>query len=101
MLTESWPPTEADREEAQGRDAAFRLRLWTWVVRKHGRAALLAKRPVGYVVMCLRCRRLVTMPRRLGPAEHQRMRLHLNLHGRFFTPSEEDLLRHFAVSRRR
>jgi len=91
---------------AERRDAMFRLRLWTWVVRKQGRSALPAKprrRAFRFVVLCRRCGRLVMLPRRLGAPEYERMRLHLTLHPTcyFDTTTTDALLRHFDVKPRR
>ena len=95
-------PSKGERDEAQRRDAVFRLRLWSWFVQKHGRSALPWAKPRGrpfrFVVLCRRCRRLVMMPRRLGPAEHERLRLHLTLHSRHPVPGTADeVLRQFDV----
>jgi hypothetical protein len=102
-MAPNWRPTEDARDEGERRDAVFRLRLWTWLARKNGRSALprrRRRRPFRYVVLCKRCWRVVMMPTNVGPPEHDRMRLHLNLHGRFFTPTADDLLPHFELKSR-
>jgi hypothetical protein len=104
VVAPKWPPPEEARDRAERRDAVFLLRLWTWLVRRNGRAALPPRRRgvrYSYIVQCRRCWRIVMMPTRLAPVEQQRMRLHLNLHGRFFTPTAEELLQHFELKPRR
>ncbi len=94
----TWPPSGLERDDAERREAAFRLRLHTWLVRKHGRRRRLG-RLSRLVVRCRHCRRLVMMPTRLGLVERERLRLHLTLHmlAAGPSPAAEELLRHFEV----